>query len=68
MPKAEPSGKPAAESCTEVTAREAKGHLGALLSRVGFGRERIAISRHGKRIAGLVSAADLDVLDALDAA
>lgn len=47
----------------EVPAEDAKRTLGELLSRVGFGNERIPITRHGKRIAALVSAADLDALD-----
>jgi prevent-host-death family protein len=47
----------------EVTALEFKGRLSELLSRVGFGNERIAITRHGKKIAALVSAQDLETLD-----
>ena len=48
----------------ELTSRAVKLALGDLLSRAGFGNERIAITRHGKRIAGLVSADDLARLDA----
>lgn len=48
----------------EVTADDAKRVFGELLSRVGFGRERIVITRHGKRIAALVSVSDLDLLPA----
>ncbi len=55
--KAEPETPP------EITAKNAKGQLGSLLSRVGFGNERIAITRHGKRIAALVSARDLETLE-----
>lgn len=47
----------------EINAKAVKGQLGALLSRVGFGGERISITRHGKRIAALVSAQDLELLD-----
>lgn len=47
----------------EVTAKNIKGQLGRLLSRVGYGKERIVITRNGERIAALVSAADLDRLD-----
>ena len=47
----------------EINAKAMKGQLGELLSRVGFGGERIVITRHGKRIAALVSADDLDRLD-----
>jgi prevent-host-death family protein len=52
------------EQNAQVTADEAKRSFGDLLARTGFGNERIAITRHGKRIAALVSAADLDALDA----
>lgn len=47
---------------TEVSALEFKGRLSELLSRAGFGNERIAITRHGKKIAALVSAEDLERL------
>lgn len=63
MPKAKTARKSPPEDRAEVTARNAKGQFGALLSRVGFGNERIAITRHGKRIAALVSAQDLETLD-----
>ena len=53
----------AKDATAEVTADEAKRSFGELLARSGFGKERIAITRHGKRIAALVSAADLDALD-----
>lgn len=46
----------------EVTAAEAKGSFGELLSRAGFGNERIAISKHGRRVAALVSIEDLERL------
>lgn len=47
----------------EVSAKNMKAQLGRLLSRVGYGNERIVITRNGERIAALVSAADLDALD-----
>lgn len=37
-----------------TTAKEAADSLGALLSRVEFGREEIVITRHGKPVARLV--------------
>lgn len=49
----------------EVNAEEAKRTLSELLSRAGFGKERIPITRHGKRIAALVSAEDLEKLNAV---
>ena len=63
MQKPKITRKAPSEIRPEISAKDAKGQLGALLSRVGFGKERIIITRHGKRIAALVSAADLDALD-----
>lgn len=62
---AKPNGSRKAERAGDVvvTARVAQRTLGDLLSRVGFGRERITITRHGKKIAVLVSAQDLEGLD-----
>ena len=51
------------QTAVEVTALELKRGLGGLLARAGFGHERIAITRHGKKIAALVSAQDLEALD-----
>jgi prevent-host-death family protein len=58
-----PKQREARKAPTEVSALEFKRALSELLSRVGFGNERIAITRHGKKIAGLVSAHDLETLD-----
>ena len=46
----------------EIGAEEARRDLGELLSRAGFGGERILITRHGKPIAGLVSIEDVERL------
>jgi prevent-host-death family protein len=40
---------------SEVGAEDARKVFGDILSRVGFGGERIAITRHGKPVAVLVS-------------
>jgi prevent-host-death family protein len=53
-----------AEEVTEIPADEARAALGDLLDRAGFRGERIAITRHGKRIAVLVSLEDLETLGA----
>lgn len=45
-----------------IPASTARNNMGDLLDRVLSG-ERISITRHGKRIAGLVSAQDLERLD-----
>lgn len=64
MRKAKTDSKAPTEPRPEVTARNMKAQIGRLLSRVGYGKERIIITRNGERIAALVSAADLDALDA----
>jgi prevent-host-death family protein len=50
------------ELSPEVRAEDAKRTLGELLSRAAFGGERIPITRHGKLVAVLVGAEDLDRL------
>jgi prevent-host-death family protein len=61
---ASPKGpRKAKEQREEIPALLAKRKFGELLSRVGFGNERIAITRHGKKVAALVSAQDLETLD-----
>lgn len=47
---------------------EARADFAELVNRVGYGGERIAVTRHGRRLAALVSADDLDRLEELDAA
>lgn len=59
MPKQREARKPE----QTVTALEFRSALGEMLSRVGFGNERIAITRGGKKIAVLVSARDFEALD-----
>jgi prevent-host-death family protein len=52
------------EPVSQVTATEAVEQLPELLSRVGYGGERFVITRHGRPVAGLVSAEDLKRLTA----
>lgn len=53
-----------AEGVNEVPSEDARRDFGELLSRVGFGGERIVITRHGKPVAALVSIADHERLTA----
>jgi len=46
-----------------VPADIARATLGDLLDRAGFSGERIIITRHDKRLAALVSIADLEKLE-----
>jgi prevent-host-death family protein len=49
----------------EVPVTQARAEFADLVNRVVYGGERIVVTRHGKPIAALVSAADLDLLERL---
>ena len=51
---------------TTLSSAKVRDRFGELLNRVGYGRERIVIERHGRRVAALISAEDLDLLQALE--
>lgn len=50
-------------SIEPVPATEARAQLAELVNRVAYGGERIPLSRHGRIVAALVSAADLAQLE-----
>ncbi|MEV6024988.1 type II toxin-antitoxin system Phd/YefM family antitoxin [Streptomyces sp. NPDC052036] len=52
----------------EIPVTQARAELADLINRVVYGGERVVVTRHGKPLAALVSAADLERLAALDAA
>jgi prevent-host-death family protein len=45
---------------------QARAELADLINRVVYGGERVVVTRHGKPLVALVSAADLERLDELD--
>ncbi len=49
-----------------VGADEARDRFGDLLGRATYGKERVVISRHRKRVAALVPIEDLELLEALE--
>ena len=51
---------------TTVTAKELKEHSTDVLSRVQYGNERIAVTRHGKEVAAVVSIEDVRLLERLE--
>ncbi|MFJ7071285.1 type II toxin-antitoxin system Phd/YefM family antitoxin [Streptomyces sp. NPDC098781] len=51
----------------EIPVTQARAELADLINRVVYGGERVVVTRHGKPLIALVSAADLERLDALDA-
>lgn len=52
----------------EVPVTQARAELAELINRVVYGGERVVVTRHGKPLVALVSAADLQRLQELDAA
>jgi prevent-host-death family protein len=51
-----------------VPVTQARAEFAELINRAAYGQERIVVTRHGRPIAALISAADLERLAALDAA
>ncbi|GLF95664.1 type II toxin-antitoxin system Phd/YefM family antitoxin [Streptomyces yaizuensis] len=50
----------------EIPVTQARAELAELINRVVYGGERVVVTRHGKPLAALVSAADLARLEELD--
>ncbi|MFD4572505.1 type II toxin-antitoxin system Phd/YefM family antitoxin [Streptomyces sp. NPDC058417] len=50
----------------EIPVTQARAELADLINRVVYGGERVVVTRHGKPLVALVSAADLERLDSLD--
>ncbi|MGQ5635012.1 MULTISPECIES: type II toxin-antitoxin system Phd/YefM family antitoxin [unclassified Streptomyces] len=50
----------------EIPVTQARAELADLINRVVYGGERVVVTRHGKPLVALVSAADLERLDALE--
>ncbi|MFF9773772.1 type II toxin-antitoxin system Phd/YefM family antitoxin [Streptomyces sp. NPDC013978] len=49
----------------EIPVTQARAELADLINRVVYGGERVVVTRHGKPLVALVSAADLEQLEAL---
>jgi prevent-host-death family protein len=47
----------------EIPVTQARAELADLINRVVYGGERVVVTRHGKPLVALVSAADLDLLE-----
>lgn len=52
----------------EIGAEKVRDSLGNVIDRVRFGSERLAVTRHGTQVIGIVSIDDLETLEALDRA
>ena len=68
MNKRSPSTSNSAASAPDDTVSivEARAHFGDLVSRATLLNRRVFVTRHGKRIAALVSAEDAELLDAIE--
>ncbi|MDH6520675.1 prevent-host-death family protein [Streptomyces sp. SAI-208] len=49
----------------EIPVTQARAELADLINRVVYGAERVVVTRHGKPLVALVSAADLERLEKL---
>ncbi|MEU8759325.1 type II toxin-antitoxin system Phd/YefM family antitoxin [Streptomyces sp. NPDC048659] len=49
----------------EIPVTQARAELADLINRVVYGDERVVVTRHGKPLVALVSAADLELLEAV---
>ena len=52
----------------ELSIADGRRNLAELVNRVAYGKERVVLTRHGKRLCALVPIDDLSVLDKLRAA
>ncbi len=52
----------------KITSRDLRENLAEVVGRVGYGAERVGVTRHGKLAAVLISAEDLELLERLEAA
>ncbi|MEU5212436.1 type II toxin-antitoxin system Phd/YefM family antitoxin [Streptomyces sp. NPDC020742] len=49
----------------EIPVTQARAELAELINRVVYGGERVVVTRHGKPLVALVSAAELEQLDSV---
>lgn len=50
----------------EVTSGSLRSHLADVLNRTAYAGDRVVVTRHGKAIAAVISAADLRLLEELE--
>lgn len=48
-----------------VSSEQVRDGLGELINRVAYGGERVMVTRRGKKVVGIVSAEELELLDAV---
>jgi prevent-host-death family protein len=48
-----------------VSSEEVRDGLGELINRVAYGGERVMVTRRGKNVVGIISAEELELLEAI---
>jgi prevent-host-death family protein len=48
-----------------VSSEEVRDGLGELINRVAYGGERVMVTRRGKKIVGIISAEEMELLEAV---
>lgn len=61
-----PIGWSGGNAMTTITAKQLKDSPAEILGRVQYGRERVAVTRHGKEVAAVVSIEDARLLERLE--
>ena len=51
---------------TEVSSAELRAQLAELVNRVHYSRERVVVTRRGKKLVAMVPADDLELLEAIE--
>lgn len=51
---------------TNIPTVKARDQLADIINRVAYGKERIALTRRGKAVAGIVPVEDIELLEALE--
>lgn len=49
-----------------ITAARARGHLADVINTVAYAKERVVLTRRGKRVAAVIPVEDLDVLERIE--
>ena len=45
---------------------DARNHFGDIINRVAYGKERLILTRRGKKLAALIPVEDLEILEAIE--
>ena len=50
----------------DITAAKARGNLAEVINTVAYGKERVVLTRRGKRVAAVIPVEDLEVLERIE--